>query len=338
MNKTILVTGGAGFIGSNFISLLMNAYPQCHVINLDALTYAGNLANTYRFSSSPKYQFFKERIENKDALNHFFENTKIDIIVNFAAESHVDRSVLSSEPFVITNVLGTTCLLDFALKQKVSLFIQVSTDEVYGSLSQTGYFVEETPLAPNSPYSASKASADLIAKSYFHTHGLPVIITRCSNNYGPYQHPEKLIPLTITNAINDQKIPLYGTGENIRDWIYVDDHCEGILHIMQKGKIGEVYNFGGHSERSNVETISQILTLLNKPKSLITPVTDRLGHDFRYAIDTTKVSSLGWMPKHSFEQGLKKTVEWYLKEKSWWLSVKNGDYLAYYKQQYGGRL
>ena len=337
---TILITGGAGFIGSNFIHYIIKHYPDYRIINFDALTYAGNLANLDSIKESDKYRFIHTRIESTESLNIELENETVDYIINFAAESHVDRSIISSHEFVMTNIVGTQVLLDYAKKVNVKKFVHISTDEVYGALTTTEpAFVESLPLLPNSPYAASKAGADLLVRSYFETHSLPVSITRCSNNYGPYQFPEKLIPLMIDHALNDKKLPVYGEGLNIRDWIYVEDHCRGIDAVLHKGQDGEIYNFGGYAELTNIDLVKKILEKLNKPESLITFVTDRLGHDFRYAMNCEKaLDTLGWSPKVSFEEGLDKTISWYLTNKNWMSSVKSGDYQTFYKKQYGGRI
>ncbi len=334
--KTILVTGGAGFIGSNFIKYIIDK--DVNIINLDKLTYAGNLSNLKDIEESTNYKFIQGDICSKDLVSFILQEYNIDYIVNFAAESHVDRSILDSTPFYQTNVIGTLNLMDCARNAGIERFLQVSTDEVYGSLGTEGKFNEETPLAPNSPYSASKAAADQAVIAYNHTFGLPAIITRCSNNYGPYQFPEKLIPLVISNALADKSIPVYGTGENVRDWIYVEDHCIGIYSALMNGSLGEVYNIGGESEVSNIDLVKNILQLLEKSDSLISFVKDRPGHDLRYAIDISKVNNeLNWSPNHQFKDGLEKTINWYLTNSDWLLSIINGDYKDYYKQQYSNR-
>lgn len=334
----LLVTGGAGFIGSNFILYMIQQHPNYQIINMDALTYAGNLENLKSVQDHPNYSFVQADIADKPAVDAIFQQG-IDVVVNFAAESHVDRSILEPEIFVNTNVMGTQVLLDAAKKYGVTKFVQVSTDEVYGSLGETGLFSETTPLAPNSPYSASKAGGDLLVRAYHETFGLPVNITRCSNNYGPYQFPEKLIPLIISRALNDESLPVYGDGLNIRDWLYVEDHCSAIDLVIHKGKIGEVYNIGGNNERTNVHIVKTILNELGKPESLITYVTDRPGHDRRYGIDPTKImNELGWKPKHNFETGIKETIQWYLSNKEWWTRIQSGAYRDYITQQYGSRL
>lgn len=334
----LLVTGGAGFIGSNFVLYMLQQHLDYQIINVDSLTYAGNLENLKSIENNPNYSFSKTDITDARAVDALFQQG-IDVVVNFAAESHVDRSILEPEVFVKTNVLGTQVLLDAAKKYGVSKYVQVSTDEVYGSLGDTGLFTEDTPLTPNSPYSASKAGGDLLVRAYHETFGLPVNITRCSNNYGPYQFPEKLIPLIISRALNDQALPIYGDGLNIRDWLYVEDHCSAIDLVIHKGRIGEVYNIGGNNERTNLHIVRTILQELNKPESLITYVQDRPGHDRRYGIDPTKITQeLGWKPKHSFETGIKETIQWYLNHKDWWTRIQSGEYRAYYAQQYAERL
>lgn len=334
----LLVTGGAGFIGSNFVLYMLQQHPEYQIINVDSLTYAGNLENLKSIENHPNYTFSKTDITDAKAIDALFQQG-IDVVVNFAAESHVDRSILDPEVFVKTNVLGTQVLLDAAKKYGVTKFVQVSTDEVYGTLGETGLFTEETPLTPNSPYSASKAGGDLLVRAYHETFGLPVNITRCSNNYGPYQFPEKLIPLMISRALNDQALPIYGDGLNIRDWLYVEDHCSAIDLVIHKGRVGEVYNIGGNNERTNLHIVKTILAELNKPESLITYVQDRPGHDRRYGIDPTKITQeLGWKPKHNFETGIKETIQWYLNNKEWWTRIQSGEYQDYYAKQYGERL
>lgn len=334
----ILVTGGAGFIGSNFVLYLLDKYPEYNIINVDVLTYAGNVENLILAQKNPNYRFVKADITDARAMDHLF-NEEVDVVINFAAESHVDRSILEPEIFVKSNVLGTQVLLDASKKYGVTKFIQVSTDEVYGSLGETGLFTEATPLTPNSPYSASKAGADLLVRAYHETFGLPVNITRCSNNYGPYQFPEKLIPLIITNALNDKQLPVYGDGLNIRDWLYVEDHCSAIDLVIHKGRNGEVYNVGGNNERTNIHIVKTILDQLGKPESLIKFVDDRLGHDRRYGIDATKITTeLGWKPKHTFETGINETIDWYLNNRTWWERIQSGAYKGYYNHQYGKRL
>ncbi|HWO52764.1 MAG TPA: dTDP-glucose 4,6-dehydratase [Paenibacillus cookii] len=334
----LLVTGGAGFIGSNFVLYMLQQHPEYQIINVDSLTYAGNLENLKSIENHPNYTFSKTDITDAKAIDALFQQG-VDVVVNFAAESHVDRSILDPEVFVKTNVLGTQVLLDSAKKYGVTKFVQVSTDEVYGTLGETGLFTEETPLTPNSPYSASKAGGDLLVRAYHETFGLPVNITRCSNNYGPYQFPEKLIPLMISRALNDQALPIYGDGLNIRDWLYVEDHCSAIDLVIHNGRVGEVYNIGGNNERTNLHIVKTILAELNKPESLITYVQDRPGHDRRYGIDPTKITQeLGWKPKHNFETGIKETIQWYLNNKEWWTRIQSGEYQDYYAKQYGERL
>jgi len=332
----ILVTGGCGFIGSNFIRYMLSAYPHV-VTNIDKLTYAGNLENLKGLEREPHYRFIKGDIANSaDVENAFSEH--IDIVVNFAAESHVDRSILDPEAFIRTNINGTYLLLEAARKKGIKKFMQVSTDEVYGSLPVSGKFTEGTPLAPNSPYSASKASADLLVTAYFKTFGVPTVITRCSNNYGPYQFPEKLIPLLITNALQDLELPVYGDGLNVRDWIHVEDHCEAIALVLEKGEPGNVYNVGADNEQANIEIVKLILDILKKPHSLIKYVKDRPGHDRRYAIDNTKIRTrLGFQPRRDFKTGLDETVRWYLENRAWWESIRSGDYLKYYETMYKNR-
>lgn len=338
MLMKVLITGGAGFIGSNFVHYMVRKYSNYQIINLDALTYAGNLENVKDVENEANYRFVKGDITDRELIESLFEEG-IDAVVNFAAESHVDRSIADPGIFVKTNVQGTQVLLEAAKKYGVRKYVQISTDEVYGTLGETGYFTETTPLAPNSPYSASKAGADLLVRAYHETYGLPVNITRCSNNYGSYHFPEKLIPLMIINALNDRPLPVYGDGLNVRDWLHVEDHCSAIDLVLHKGRNGEVYNIGGNNERTNIEVVKAILRYLNKPESLITFVDDRLGHDRRYAIDATKIrEELGWQPKYTFEEGLKKTIDWYLENRSWWENIVSGEYKEYYKRQYGEKL
>lgn len=335
----VLVTGGAGFIGSNFVRYMVKKYPEYQIVNLDLLTYAGNLENLKEIENKPNYKFVKGDIADHEFINEFFAEEKFDYVINFAAESHVDRSITEPGIFVRTNVQGTQVLLDAAKNIGVKKYLQVSTDEVYGTLGETGYFTEETPLAPNSPYSASKAGADLLVRAYHETYGMPVNITRCSNNYGPFHFPEKLIPLMIINALHDKDLPVYGDGLNVRDWLYVEDHCEAIDTVLHKGVVGEVYNIGGNNEHTNIEIVKTILKHLGKPESLIKFVKDRPGHDRRYAIDATKIrTELGWEPKHTFETGIKETIDWYLENKDWWENIISGEYQQYFKQQYGDRL
>jgi dTDP-glucose 4,6-dehydratase len=334
----LLITGGAGFIGSNFVQYMLKKYPDYQIINLDALTYAGNLENLHEFEKCPNYTFVKGDITDRNVIDDLFK-TEIDVVVNFAAESHVDRSITDPNIFVRTNVMGTQVLLDAARKYAVKKYIQISTDEVYGTLGETGIFTEETPLAPNSPYSASKAGADLLVRAYHETFGLPVNITRCSNNYGPYQFPEKLIPLMIVNALADEPLPVYGDGLHVRDWLHVYDHCAAIDLVIHKGRNGEVYNVGGNNERTNIEIVRTILRELDKPESLIKFVEDRPGHDRRYAIDATKIrTELGWEPKYTFETGIKETIRWYIENQEWWKRIRSGAYQDYYQKQYGSRL
>ncbi|CAG5091994.1 dTDP-glucose 4,6-dehydratase [Thermobacillus xylanilyticus] len=336
-NVKLLVTGGAGFIGSNFILHMVRKYPRYRIINADALTYAGNLANLRFVEHCPNYRFVRADIVNHAAMEPLFAEG-LDAVVNFAAETHVDRSILQPDLFVRTNVLGTQTLLELAKKYKVGKYVQISTDEVYGTLGDTGYFNEESPLRPNSPYSASKAGADLLVRAYHETYGLDVNITRCSNNYGPYQFPEKLIPLMIRNALADQLLPVYGDGLHVRDWLYVEDHCEAVDLVLHRGKAGEVYNIGGNNERRNIEVVKTILAELGKPESLIRFVKDRPGHDRRYAIDATKIRrDLGWKPQYDFETGIRKTIRWYLDHQDWMNQVVSGEYLKYYEEQYRDR-
>ncbi len=333
----ILVTGGAGFIGSNFVRLLLEG-SEHEIVNVDKLTYAGNLENLSDVEEHARYGFVRADIVDVEAMTAVFAEHRPEVVVHFAAESHVDRSVLDATEFVRTNVVGTQVLLDQSRHHGVQRFVHVSTDEVYGSLGPTGLFTEETPLQSNSPYSSSKAGSDLLVRAAVHTHGMDCVITRCSNNYGPFQFPEKLIPLMIANALEDKKLPVYGDGKNVRDWIHVIDHARGIQASMERGKAGEVYNFGGDAERENIDVVKQILGLVGKDESLIEYVTDRPGHDRRYAMDSRKAhKELGWQPEFTFEDGLKATVDWYLANKSWWERVRSGAYQAYYETQYGGR-
>ena len=334
--EKLLVTGGCGFIGSNFIRLLLEAEPDVSLVNFDALTYAGNLANLADLAKHPRYRFVKGDITDRAAVDSAI--TGVNAVIHFAAESHVDRSILDSGPFIRTNVVGTQTLLDAARTAKVKRFVQVSTDEVYGSLGPTGLFTETTPIQPSSPYSASKAASDLLVQAYHHTFGMDVVITRCSNNYGPYQFPEKLIPLFISNLIADQQVPVYGDGMQIRDWIHVRDHCTGVATAWKKGKPGEVYNFGGRCEKPNIELTNLLIDLLGKPRTLIKYVQDRPGHDRRYAIDCSKSErELGWRPMVMFDKGLKDTIDWYKANGEWVKNVRSGEYLKYYEKQYGGR-
>ena len=337
----ILVTGGAGFIGGNFVHHMVNKYPDYEIVNLDLLTYAGNLETLKPVEDKPNYKFVKGDIADREFIMDLFEKEKFDIVVNFAAESHVDRSIEDPSIFVKTNVEGTVVLLDAAKKYGVKRFHQVSTDEVYGDLPLDRpdlFFTEETPIHTSSPYSSSKAAADLLVLAYHRTYGLPVTISRCSNNYGPYHFPEKLIPLMIANALNDKPLPVYGEGLNVRDWLYVEDHCKAIDLIIHNGRVGEVYNVGGHNEKTNIEIVKIICKELGKPESLITHVADRKGHDMRYAIDPTKIhNELGWLPETKFEDGIKKTIKWYLENKEWWETIISGEYQNYYEKLYAHR-
>jgi len=347
--KTILVTGGAGFIGSNFVKLMLEKHPEYKVINIDALTYAGNLENLKDIDGNPNYEFIKVDIRDREKIEEIFKNNDIASVVNFAAESHVDRSIEEPEVFLTTNIIGTQVLLDTAKRYwKVNpndkyckeykpgvKFLQVSTDEVYGALGETGMFVETMPLMPNSPYSASKASADMIVRAYNETFGMPVNITRCSNNYGPFQFPEKLIPLMINNCLKDKDLPVYGDGMQVRDWLHVSDHCTAIDTVLHKGKNGEVYNIGGNNEKANISIVKLIIGTLGKSEGLIKYVKDRPGHDRRYAIDNTKITTeLGWEPAYTFEQGMKETIQWYLENTKWIENIISGDYANYYDKMY----
>ena len=348
-SRVLLVTGGAGFIGSNFITYILQKHPEDTIINLDVLTYAGNLENLKGVEGDPRYTFIKGDIRDRDMVRGLFKTYPITHVVNFAAESHVDRSIVDPDIFLTTNIIGTEVLLDEAKRawkiypeDKYSKeykegvrFHQVSTDEVYGALGKEGLFVESMPLLPNSPYSASKASADLIVRSYQKTFGLPVTVSRCSNNYGAYQFPEKLIPLMINNCINDRSLPVYGDGMQIRDWLHVIDHCSAIDAILEKGETGDIYNIGGNNEKANIEIVKLIIKTLGKSEELITYVKDRPGHDRRYAIDNTKITSqLGWKPTYTFEQGMKETIQWYLDNQKWIERVVSGDYQGYYERMY----
>lgn len=347
--KTILVTGGAGFIGSNFVKLMLEKHPDYRIINVDALTYAGNLENLKDIDNNPNYKFIKADIRDREKIEEIFKNNDITSVVNFAAESHVDRSIEEPEVFLTTNIIGTQVLLDIAKKYwKVNpsdkyckeykegvKFLQVSTDEVYGALGKTGKFVETMPLMPNSPYSASKASADMIVRAYHETFGLPINITRCSNNYGPYQFPEKLIPLMINNCLKEKELPVYGDGMQVRDWLHVYDHCSAIDIVLHKGRDGEVYNVGGNNEKTNIEIVKFIIHTIGKSESLIKYVKDRPGHDRRYAIDNTKITTeLGWKPVYTFEQGMKETIQWYLENTEWIENIISGEYASYYDKMY----
>ncbi|MDO5018420.1 MAG: dTDP-glucose 4,6-dehydratase [Lagierella massiliensis] len=337
----ILITGGAGFIGSNFIYLMLSKYDNYEFVCVDSLTYAGNLHTLEQALKHDNFKFYKTDIRDRKSIYEIFDKERPEIVVNFAAESHVDRSIENPQIFLETNIIGTGVLLDASLKYGVKRYHQVSTDEVYGDLPLDRpdlMFTEKTPIQTSSPYSSSKAAADLLVLSYFRTYGLPVSISRCSNSYGPYQFPEKLIPLMFINALNDKELPVYGDGLNVRDWLYVEDHNEAIDLIIHKGKEGEVYNIGGHNEKKNIEIVKIILKELNKSEDLIKYVRDRKGHDLRYAIDPTKIhSELGWLPKTKFEDGIKKTIDWYLKNEEWWKKIITGEYLKYYKNMYEGR-
>ena len=337
----ICVTGAAGFIGGNFVYYMLENHPDYEIVGLDLLTYAGNLETLEEAMKNPHFKFTKGDIADRDYVYDLFEKEKFDIVVNFAAESHVDRSIVNPEIFLKTNILGTAVLMDACRKYGIKRYHQVSTDEVYGDLPLDRpdlFFTEETPIHTSSPYSSSKAGADLLVLAYHRTYGLPVSITRCSNNYGPYHFPEKLIPLIISRALADESLPVYGTGENVRDWLYVKDHCAAIDKVIHNGRVGEVYNVGGHNERTNLQVVKTILKELGKPESLITFVTDRKGHDRRYAIDPTKIQNeLGWSPTTSFDEGIKLTIDWYLTHKQWWQNIINGDYQNYYEKMYGNR-
>lgn len=334
--KNILVTGGAGFIGSNFINHILQQRDDYRIINLDKLTYAGNLENLRPSENNPRYTFVKGDIVNAELVNYLFQKYQIKHVINFAAESHVDRSILGSQVFFRTNVMGTNVLLEAARRFEVERFLQVSTDEVYGSLGPEGKFTETTPISPNSPYSSSKAGADMMALAFYHTYGLPIVLTRCSNNYGPLQFPEKLIPLMILNTLQNKKLPVYGDGMNIRDWIYVIDHNKAIDLVFEKGRPGEAYNIGAENEIPNIDIVKLILKHLGKDESLIEYVKDRPGHDRRYAIDATKLKTeLGWKPEFQFEEAMSNTIEWYLANKDWWQNIISGQYLQYYQEQYG---
>ena len=335
----ILVTGGAGFIGCNFVYYMLEKHPDYDIVCLDSLTYAGNLKSLDKAMENPRFKFIKGSISDKDFVDGLFADEKFDVVVNFAAESHVDRSIENPFIFLETNIMGTACLLEASKKYGVSRFHQVSTDEVYGDLPLDRpdlFFTEETPIHTSSPYSSSKASADLLTLAFHRTYGLPVTISRCSNNYGPYQFPEKLIPLMIVRAQENQSLPVYGEGLNVRDWLYVEDHCKAIDLIIHNGRVGEVYNVGGHNEKQNIEVVKTLLKALNKPESLITYVKDRAGHDLRYAIDPTKISNeLGWEPETMFDVGMAKTIQWYLDNKEWTDDIKSGEYAEYSRRIYG---
>jgi len=342
--KYILVTGGAGFIGSNFIHYVLQEFSDCQIVNLDLLTYAGNFENLRGLEENKRYRFYRGDIRDKELVKKIFTEENITHVVNFAAESHVDRSIMEPEVFAQTNIIGTNVLLDvFKLffserKTEDMLFLQVSTDEVYGSLGSTGYFTESTPLDPSSPYSSSKAGADLITLAYYKTFGLPTIVTRCSNNYGPFQFPEKLIPLIIINALQNKTLPVYGDGKNIRDWLHVRDHSAALASVLFRGKAGEVYNIGGNNERENIEIVKKILSCLGADESLIKYVKDRPGHDRRYAIDSSKIQrELGWTPRYSFENAISETVQWFRDNSEWWERIVSGEYRNYYNKQYRER-
>ena len=336
--RRVLVTGGAGFIGSNFVRMVLSEHPDCLVANLDKLTYAGNLENLAEFMEYENHRFIKGDICDGALVEKIIDQCQIDTIVNFAAESQVDRSITDPKAFIDANITGTLTLLEAARDKNLERFVQVSTDEVYGSLGAEGMFTEQTPLSPNSPYSASKAGADHLVRAFGHTWGVKYNITRCSNNYGPYQFPEKLIPLIINNALNDKELPVYGDGMQVRDWLYVYDHCTAIWQVLEKAPAGEIYNIGGCNEKANIEVINLILDRLDKPKSLIKHVTDRLGHDRRYAIDASKtMNELDWRPSVSFEEGITKTIDWYLQSRKWLDNIVSGDYRKYYESMYGNR-
>lgn len=338
---TIIVTGGAGFIGSNFVFHMLQAHPDYRIVCLDKLTYAGDLSTLEPVLQQDNFRFVKADICDRQAVDELFQEEKPDIVVNFAAESHVDRSIENPGIFLETNIMGTAVLMDACRKYGIRRYHQVSTDEVYGDLPLDRpdlFFTEETPLHTSSPYSSSKASADLLVMAYYRTYGLPVTISRCSNNYGPYHFPEKLIPLMIANALADKPLPVYGNGENVRDWLYVEDHCRAIDLIIHNGKVGEVYNVGGHNEKRNIDIVRIICQELGKPESLIVHVEDRKGHDRRYAIDPAKIHrELGWLPETKFEDGIKKTIKWYLEHKKWWQDIINGEYQEYYAKMYGSK-
>jgi len=336
--RRILVTGGAGFIGSNFVRMVLGEHPDCFVVNLDKLTYAGNLENLAEFLEHQNHKFIKGDICDGPLVEQIIDEHRIDAIINFAAESHVDRSITDPKAFIEANVTGTLTLLGAARDKKLERFVQISTDEVYGSLGSDGKFTEQTPLSPNSPYSASKAAADHLVRAFGHTWGLRYNITRCSNNYGPYQFPEKLIPLMINNAINDRELPVYGDGLYVRDWLYVYDHCAAVWQVLEKAPPGEIYNIGGCNEKANLQVVNLILDHLGKPKTLIKHVTDRPGHDRRYAIDAGKIiNELKWQPSVNFEEGINKTIDWYLNSTDWLGNVVSGDYQKYYDSMYGNR-
>ena len=338
---TFLVTGGAGFIGSNFIYYMLEKYPEDRIVCVDKLTYAGNISNLEGVWDCPRLRFVRADICDREAIDRVFTEEKPDVVVNFAAETHVDRSIEAPDVFLQSNIIGTAVLMDACRKHGIRRYHQVSTDEVYGDLPLDRpdlFFTEETPIHTSSPYSSSKAGADLLVLAYHRTYGLPVSISRCSNNYGPYQFPEKLIPLMIANALNDKPLPVYGTGENVRDWLYVEDHCKAIDLIIRNGRVGEVYNIGGHNEMANIDIVKIICRELGKPESLITFVGDRKGHDLRYAIDPAKIHrELGWLPETMFAQGIVQTIRWYLDNKEWWETIVSGEYQNYYQRMYGNR-
>ena len=338
---TIIVTGGAGFIGSNFVFYELKNHPEDRIVCIDKLTYAGNLSTLAPVMEKPNFRFVRMDICDREGIYKLFEEEKPDIVVNFAAESHVDRSIEDPEIFLRTNIIGTSVLMDACRKYGITRYHQVSTDEVYGDLPIDRpdlFFTEETPIHTSSPYSSSKASADLLVLAYHRTYGLPVSISRCSNNYGPYHFPEKLIPLMVINALHDKPLPVYGQGLNVRDWLYVEDHCKAIDLVMRKGRVGEIYNIGGHNEMKNIDIVRLICTELGKPESLITYVTDRKGHDLRYAIDPTKIhNELGWLPETMFRDGIRKTIRWYLDNQAWWQPIIDGDYQNYYEKMYANR-
>ena len=342
MGKTIIVTGGAGFIGANFVYLELQEHPEDRIVCLDKLTYAGNLETLAEAMKNPQFRFVKADICDRAAVDQLFEEEHPDIVVNFAAESHVDRSIEDPGIFLQTNIIGTQVMMDACRKHGIERYHQVSTDEVYGDLPLDRpdlFFTEQTPLHTSSPYSSSKAGADLLVNAYHRTYGLPTTISRCSNNYGPYQFPEKLIPLMVANALADKPLPVYGEGLNVRDWLYVEDHCKAIDLIIRKGRVGEVYNIGGHNEMRNIDIVKIICAALGKPESLITHVTDRKGHDMRYAIDPTFIhNELGWLPETKFKDGIQKTIQWYLDNKSWWENIISGEYQNYFQKMYGDRL
>lgn len=337
----IIVTGGAGFIGGNFCHYMTKKYPEDTILCIDKLTYAGNLETLAPIMDKPNFKFFQTDIADREAIYKIFQEEKPDIVVNFAAESHVDRSITDPEVFLRTNIIGTSVMLDACREYGITRYHQVSTDEVYGDLPLDRpdlFFTEDTPIHTSSPYSASKASADLLVQAYARTYKLPCTISRCSNNYGPYHFPEKLIPLIISNVLNDKKVPVYGKGENVRDWLYVEDHCIAIDLIIRKGTVGEVYNIGGHNEKTNLEVVKTVLDKLGKSEELISYVSDRPGHDRRYAIDPTKIhKELGWLPETTFETGIQKTVDWYLENRTWWENIISGEYKNYYEKMYGNR-